>query len=95
MQSVLRQNDRVGRSGGEEFILLLPNSREQQAQEVANRLRQCIERLQFVNYPTLQVTVSIGVTQAGRQEEVHEVIARADRALYQAKANGRNQVVVL
>ena len=95
MQSVLRQNDRVGRSGGEEFILLLPNSREQQAQEVANRLRQCIEQLQFVSYPTLQVTVSIGVTQAGRQEEVHEVIARADRALYQAKANGRNQVVVL
>lgn len=95
MQSVLRQQDRVGRSGGEEFILVLPNSREQQAAEVANRLRLCIAQLQFAAYPTLQVSVSIGVTQAGRHEEIHEVIARADQALYQAKANGRDQVVVL
>lgn len=94
MQSVLRHGDKVGRSGGEEFLLVLPDTREQQAAEVAERLRYCIAQLSFASCPDLAVSASIGVTQAGRLEEVHEVITRADRALYQAKANGRDQVVI-
>lgn len=93
MQHAMRQMDRVGRSGGEEFLLVLPDTTQHQAVEIASRLRKRIEQLTFSRYPQIQVTVSIGVTQAARNEEIRETIARADKALYEAKNNGRNQVV--
>lgn len=93
MHLSLRQMDRVGRSGGEEFLLILPDTTQHQAQEIANRLRTCIEQLTFARYPQIKITISIGVTQAARHEEIRETIARADKALYEAKHNGRNQVV--
>lgn len=93
MQLTMRQMDRVGRSGGEEFLLVLPDTTQHQAQEIANRLRKRIEQLTFNRYPQIHVTVSIGVTQAARHEEIRETIARADKALYEAKNNGRNQAV--
>lgn len=93
MQQSLRQQDQVGRSGGEEFLLVLPETNQHQALEIASRLRQRVEQLTFERYPQIQVTVSIGVTQAARHEELRETIARADKALYEAKHLGRNQVV--
>lgn len=93
LQDMLRQHDSIGRSGGEEFLLLLPDTAEAQAHEMAERLRLAIAALQFPRFPDYKVTVSIGLTQAGRHEQVREVISRADSALYRAKDNGRNQVV--
>jgi diguanylate cyclase (GGDEF)-like protein len=93
MQAALRQHDRIGRSGGEEFLLVLPDTNEFQALEVAERLRLAVEALRFSRFPQIRVTISIGLTQAGRHEQVREVISRADSALYRAKDNGRNQVV--
>ncbi len=92
MQSLLRSQDRIGRSGGEEFLLVLPDTSEPQALEIAERLRSGVAALQFPRFPGLAVQISIGLTQAGRREELREIIARADQALYRAKANGRNQV---
>lgn len=92
MQSLLRSQDRIGRSGGEEFLLVLPDTAEPQALEIAERLRAGVAALQFPRYTGLKVQISIGLTQAGRREELREIIARADQALYRAKANGRNQV---
>ena len=94
MQSVLRHVDKLGRSGGEEFLLVLPDTNAHSAHEVAERLRLAVAELTYATYPNLQITISIGVTQAGRQEEIKEVISRADAALYQAKAAGRNRVVL-
>ena len=94
MQSVLRHVDKLGRSGGEEFLLVLPDTNAHSAHEVAERLLLAVAELTYATYPNLQITISIGVTQAGRQEEIKEVISRADAALYQAKAAGRNRVVL-
>lgn len=93
MLSVLRAQDRIGRSGGEEFLLVLPDTKELQATVIAEQLRQAVELLRFPSYPDLRISISIGLTQAGRHEQVREVITRADSALYQAKNRGRNQVV--
>ncbi|TXH93922.1 MAG: diguanylate cyclase [Rheinheimera sp.] len=93
MQAVLRGQDRIGRSGGEEFLVVLPDTTELQATALAEQLRQAVAALRFSNYPDLHISISIGLTQAGRHEQVREVITRADSALYQAKNRGRNQVV--
>lgn len=93
LQATLRPQDKIGRSGGEEFLLLLPDTAETQALEMAERLRRAVAALAFPRVAQYQVTISIGLTQAGRHEQVREVISRADSALYRAKANGRDQVV--
>ncbi len=92
MKSLARGTDRLGRTGGEEFLLVLPQTRLEAAIEIAERLRAVVAALHFNAYPGIRISVSLGVTQAGRQEDVREVMSRADHALYQAKAAGRNQV---
>jgi len=90
-----RAIDLVGRYGGEEFVLLLTETHIGTARVVAERLRQSItdEPLQTESGP-LRITVSIGVAEARDTESLKELIERADEALYEAKRNGRNQVVV-
>ena len=91
-QQVLRQHDEIGRIGGEEFVVLLPDSGVDDARQVAERLRAGVEAVDFADVaPGLQVTISLGVTAlAARDAGLAELIARADEALYQAKAAGRN-----
>lgn len=85
----LRRPDRLGRFGGEEFVLLLPDTPLEEASLVAERIR---ERIQKFNVDPA-CTVSIGVTtSAPHKEDVDQLIARADAALYRAKKNGRNCV---
>jgi diguanylate cyclase (GGDEF)-like protein len=90
-----RQHDVVARLGGEEFVLLLPNSTLEQALAAAERLRERVAQQPFdEDGVRLRVTVSIGV--ATRREDdpaVDAVLRRADRALYAAKAAGRNRVM--
>lgn len=87
----------LGRYGGEEFAILLPDCAElAQAKRVAERLRVAVEA-RLVKSPTsdelLEVTVSIGLTLALRGEGVEDLLNRADECLYMAKMAGRNCVV--
>lgn len=94
ISSVLRQQDHFGRTGGEEFLIILPNTDINQAQPIAERVRRSVAAINLsLIQLNLQVSCSIGLTQAKHKELLNASISRADKALYQAKANGRNQVV--
>jgi len=88
--------DVAGRFGGEEFIVALWNADASLALNVAERIRWEVENHLFVTQSgqTLRITLSLGVAQAKDGEELDEIIARADRALYQAKLNGRNRTAL-
>ncbi|MDI1262126.1 MAG: diguanylate cyclase [bacterium] len=89
-----RSMDRLGRYGGEEFLLVLPCIAGAQATEAVDRLRAIIAGLDWSAISDdLQVTVSAGVTQARPNEAVEDIVARADAALYRAKDAGRNCVM--
>ncbi len=75
------------RYGGEEFLVLLPNTKLEQASDVAERIRMSIEA-------KTGVTVSLGVTEYHKKMHKDEIIATADNALYKAKQNGRNRIEV-
>lgn len=91
IQDGLRPTDVSGRFGGEEFVALLPGSDQIDAARVAERLRKRIEALHQFAVP---LTVSIGVAQHVRGEDIERVIHRADAALLDAKDGGRNRVVI-
>ena len=90
MDQVRRRGHPMGRYGGEEFIVLLPGTGLPGAINCAERIRELTEKRTFVN--DIKVTVSVGVAQYRADEEIKETIRRADEALYEAKALGRNQV---
>jgi diguanylate cyclase (GGDEF)-like protein len=90
----LRKSDILARYGGEEFVVLLPHAHLAEAIMLAERLRKGISEI-VIPYEehTLKVTISIGVsTLAETESDVVAVLSRADQALYQAKANGRDRV---
>ncbi|MCX7628602.1 MAG: sensor domain-containing diguanylate cyclase [Methylophilaceae bacterium] len=91
----LREVDILGRLGGEEFAILLPETMLDESLEVANRVRQAIEvsLVSIDNGVVIHYTVSIGVTSLKHgNEAVDTLLHEADQALYQAKNKGRNQV---
>ncbi len=94
----LRNIDLVGRWGGEEFIFLLPDTNALQAQEIVDRIRKSIEKIPFSPSSTskkFNITVSFGVSDSSLANvALEDILIKADQALYNAKANGRNQVVV-
>lgn len=95
-QLVTRPQDMAARYGGEEFVVLLPNTPHKGALDVAERIRKAVAAMAFeLSGQTLHLTVSIGVcTELPDNAGATEVLfSRADEALYQAKANGRNCVV--
>ncbi|MDR2695511.1 MAG: diguanylate cyclase [Deltaproteobacteria bacterium] len=94
MRVAFRHSDILGRIGGEEFSVLLLESSLHRAIEVAERLRQQVEKSPLqLNDTTVPYTVSIGVTTAGAADaSLDGIMRRADAALYQAKRKGRNQV---
>ncbi len=89
----LRRPDQLGRFGGEEFILLLPDTPPESALVVAERIRAAVAK---VSEGLPAITVSIGVT-VNRPDEtdIDELLARADRALYLAKSQGRNRIAAV
>jgi diguanylate cyclase (GGDEF)-like protein len=93
VQRQIRESDSFGRYGGEEFLLMLPETSIDEARALAERVRANIAGLGFPDLPDLAVTVSIGVAQYLVDEPIAQTVARADEALYQAKSGGRNRVV--
>jgi diguanylate cyclase (GGDEF)-like protein len=95
-EAVLRQNDLLGRVGGEEFVVLLPNTPPEAALLVAERLRDSVHRLDLSDIAEdLGVTISLGLAMLRPQDDgLHDVIDRADAALYRAKDAGRNRVAI-
>jgi len=95
LRGLLREVDIAGRYGGEEFAIVLPKTGLIQAFEVAERLRRTIEfgEIPLEHGVPLKITVSIGVTAfRDATENIDGLLARADKALYDAKHQGRNQV---
>lgn len=92
----LRQLDVIGRYGGEEFVVFLPETSMAKAMEVAERLRAGVEEINLDGPDgAIKVTVSIGVATATSQtDSIAALINDADRALYEAKRGGRNKVVL-
>jgi len=92
----LRGRDRLGRLGGEEFLVVLPGAGLDQAAQVADRMRAAIAATPLIGAAgKLHFTVSIGVAELGLpQESATALLARADAALYRAKGNGRNAVAL-
>ena len=89
----LRSIDRFGRYGGEEFLLVLPDLSQDQAIRALERLRAIIADLDWSAFsPGMQVTISAGVTTLKPRENSDTLLARADGALYTAKAKGRNRI---
>lgn len=91
LEQALRNSDTVYRFGGEEFAILLPHTNEQEARDVADRIRCAIESIRVDGGETpLTVTASCGVAMHLTDEQPEQWLARADEALYRAKAAGRN-----
>jgi diguanylate cyclase (GGDEF)-like protein len=89
----LRGVDHFGRYGGEEFLLVLPDMGIDNAARVLDRLRTIIAELDWSAFsPAMKVTISAGVTTLKPDETPDTFLARADRALYAAKARGRNRI---
>jgi len=98
----IRESDILGRYGGEEFALALPETPEGAAIEVGEKLRAAVERHEFrtdevpgPGEPPVRLTISIGVASLPVEDDQDEVelIGRADQALYEAKRTGRNRVM--
>lgn len=89
----IRHTDIFGRWGGEEFILICSQISEERLVSLAEKLRESIAQHIFnVDGQSVKVTVSIGATTVGAEESFESVFKRADKALYNAKNSGRNQV---
>lgn len=95
LSSQVRASDILARIGGEEFVLLLPSTELQEATQLCERIRQAIMAHDWTGVRQgLHVTISIGVTQGVNKEGLAQVLHRADLAMYDAKAAGRNCVMV-
>ena len=92
VSSMLREQDHFGRTGGEEFLIVLPDTDNEAAFAIAERLRRAISDISFADTPgKMRVTCSIGLSQFRPDEPLNTSLGRADDALYQAKAAGRDQ----
>ncbi len=90
-----RETDFVSRFGGEEFTMLLSDTDVQGALQAANKIRQAIEKTAFnYNGEKLSITISCGITEFNKNDSAESAFIRADKALYEAKNNGRNQCVI-
>lgn len=95
IQAALRPSDSVARYGGEEFVILLPDVGLEEAAATIERLQRELTKQFFLHAnERILVTFSAGVAQRAPQETQEDVIARADKAMYRAKKEGKNRVIV-
>lgn len=96
LQENVREVDFVARFGGEEFVMLLPETTAENAATLLDKLRRILAeaKYKFKDEP-VTITASFGMTELGEEDTSDIAFERADQALYQAKQNGRNQVAML
>lgn len=93
--SLTRATDSIARYGGEEFMGIFPETGLEEAELLANKIREHIRESKFhYEGDSVQVTVSAGIAQFGHEDTIKDVLKRADEALYRAKAQGRNCCVL-
>jgi len=100
LKTNVREIDIVGRYGGEEFIIILPEANKDETQEIAERIRLKVERYKFINKNNHsgknKLTLSLGVTSCFQEIiSPQGLVYKVDQALYQAKRKGRNRVEVI
>ena len=94
LHGVLRTSDLVGRWGGEEFLVVIPQSSPGIAELLVDRMRDALARASFdAVVPGLHITFSAGLSECAPGEDLHIAIDRADQALYRAKQDGRDRTV--
>lgn len=101
IKSNIRESDIASRYGGEEFAILLPYTKLEEAGSVAQRLRSSVEanhvdltQVKDSKIDEIQVTISVGVYQYQDGDEAQQLYTKADKALYYAKEHGRNKVII-
>ena len=91
----VRRSDVLFRYGGEEFVVILRNTKSEGAELLASRIREAVEKMQCkYNQYNIQVTVSIGIAMYKTGDNKRALLERADNALYKAKSKGRNRVII-
>lgn len=94
LQVLLRKTDSVGRIGGEEFLLLAPQTDRLQAMALAERIRAAIEACTVTGLDGRRLSVSVGVAGLQGEQSIDELVQHADQALYIAKSSGRNRCIL-
>ena len=87
----IRPQDSIGRWGGEEFMILLPQSKKETAVEIAEKIRKSIEDIKWEKIE--KITISLGVTEVREDDDLQSFYKRVDNRLYYAKQHGKNRVV--
>lgn len=91
----IRKSDKFARFGGEEFLILMPHADVKAALVAAEKIRKNIESLQFkVREKTFSVTASFGIAQLNSADDTNSLIERADKAMYEAKKDGKNRISI-
>lgn len=95
LQSKCRHTDIVGRYGGEEFIVMLSGTGEKEASDIAEKIRDAVQnkKIKFKN-DMLSTTMSLGVAVFSNEHEKEELVEKSDSALYKAKNEGKNRVIL-
>ncbi|QCU90052.1 GGDEF domain-containing protein [Thiomicrorhabdus sediminis] len=92
LKNTLRKVDFIGRWGGEEFIIICDSCNPEEAANLVEKVRTALENTDFgIGMP---VTASFGITSMCNQPSIHAIINRVDKALYQAKAQGKNTIII-
>lgn len=96
VSTILRRNELFARIGGEEFAIIILHDPKENAAQLAERIRETVEKqaIRIEKNRKIRITISAGVVQAQQGESPSELVDRADCAMYQAKKQGRNKVVV-
>ncbi|WP_369433795.1 GGDEF domain-containing protein [Psychromonas sp. MME1] len=94
LQKSLRNTDFIARYGGDEFVLLLPETNQQQAQNLLDKLCEKIRSIPFkFKKENISITISIGCTSFTKRDSIETAFERADKALFHAKDNGRDRYI--
>jgi diguanylate cyclase (GGDEF)-like protein len=94
LADALRMPDKVGRYGGEEFLMVLPHTSLVQGKKIVERIRNSVSKWDFeVGSKKIRLTISIGVAQYKTGEDLEQLMSHASKALQEAKQGGRNKVV--
>ena len=94
LADALRMPDKVGRYGGEEFLIVFTHTTLAQARKIADRIRASLGKYEFdIGTKKINLTISLGIVQYKKGEDLEQLLSRVDKAMYAAKSGGRNMVV--